>query len=205
MTTFGGALSAFLFAPVSALPVGVRTVPPKRVDAFALPAQAFSLASDQGVIRRVFMPVWAMSFVGVGSVSVASPVAHIGGVGVPAQIAQMVVERIIVLVARLKPRRARANERFQYQPMNCARPVVAAVGQHDNGDAMRGFAAATPLEDSPFHWPGSCPVAHHAVKGPDSSLVGNLIQSFPVDNREPFLSHSERLPQRAGRRASFLR
>lgn len=196
---FSSTLSALLVAPVSALPVGVRAIPPKRVDATALPAQTFSLASNPGVLRRVFMPVWAMSFVGVGSVSVAGPVTHIGRVGVPAQIAQMVVERVIVLVARLKSRRARANERFQYQLMNWAWPVVAAVAQQDSRDAMRAIADTEPLEDASFHWAGSCPVAHHAVKGPDSSLVGNFVQSFPVDNREPFLSHSERLPQHAGR------
>lgn len=196
-----------LRASVCPLLLNVFVVPTTRINTMTFATPPASVAPDLCVIRRVGVTLWAMGFQSVWQFTVsasrssgtlaivASSVKHVGGMSIPAKIADVIVVLVVIPMARFKVGRAGADERFHDQEMYWP-DLLVAVAEVDVGNTMH---IVPRLEDSALNPPRTCAERDFAIKGPDTSVIGNLVQSFPADNREPsFGSHVQRLPQRAG-------
>lgn len=137
------------------------------------------------------MTVLAVSLVDLPMPTVADGIVGVLATSTPAEIAQAVVRRIVVQVSGHHAWRARADERFQYQAVNCS---IRPTGKHDVKMPRRSQASR--LEDSTFTHRdvfghavaglmGTAARSHPLIKRADQSGVADFVATFISNHRNP--------------------
>lgn len=163
----------------------VDVSPPATASAFA--ADAVSPRVDPQVVTAERVPVFARSLVDLEVFPVSDGVESVATLGIPAEVLQPVVAGDVVVVARFHAGRARADERFENQPVDGA--VILAFEDDmlmptGHGAGLQDLAANGAVNSIALH--------DHSIQGSHLPSVADLVSSLMSYHWKP---HDEMVAQ----------